>query len=488
MTKPGSGDHPSRAVLRPGFAHELGRLVTGRTGRGGSGATQAEVRHDTVTPIDDEGTSAQRRPSSARPNPPDRAGPGAAEPETLTGEYGSLGVVRTLTPAAARRIAIAAQGLARPRPLHVPTTRDLQRVVDTVGLVQIDSVNVLARSHYLPFFARLGPYDPGLLDRMRDRAPRRLVEYWAHEASLMPPSTWPLMEHPRMRRALDGSWGGMRQVAVDHPDLVSAVLTEVGSGRPRTARELEAALGHQRDGDRVEWGWNWSLVKKALEHLFWAGAITSAGRTSQFERRYAALERVVPKGDSLTWLDAGARPSEQEAYDELTRISARAMGVSTEADLADYFRLERVHVRSAIARLVATGELEPVRVEGWAADAWLHVGARLPRAVRARALLSPFDSMVWCRPRLERIFDFHYRIEIYTPAVKRVHGYYVLPFLLGDRMVGRVDLKADRAAGALLARQVTWEPGRGGVEDRQELAEELEQMATWLGLPEVIIA
>lgn len=429
-TKPGSDDHPSRAVLRPGFAHESGQVVGG-------------VRQ-------------------------------------------SGSVTRTLTPGAARRIAIAAQGLARPRPQHGPTTRDLQRVVDTVGLVQIDSVNVLARSQYLPFFSRLGPYDTGLLDRMRDRAPRRLVEYWAHEASLMPPSTWPLMEHPRMRRALDGSWGGMQQVAGEHPEVVAAVRAEVRGGRPRTTRELEAALGHTREGEREHWGWNWSVAKHALEYLFWAGEISSAGRTTQFERRYAALERVVPPADAHVWLDPAARPSEPDAYVELVRISGLAMGVATESDLADYFRLELRHVRPAIDTLEQTGALEPVAVQGWSRPAWLHVDARRPRAVQARALLSPFDSMVWCRPRLERLFDFHYRIEIYTPAAKRVHGYYVLPFLLGDDLIGRVDLKADRSAGVLLARQVTWEPGRGGVDDARELGEELRQMATWLGLTDVV--
>lgn len=189
-----------------------------------------------------------------------------------------------LTPGAARRIALAAQGLADPRPDRRIGTRDLQRVVNRVGLVQIDSVNVLARSHYLPFFSRLGTYDTALLDRMRDRAPRRVVEYWAHEASLMPPSTWPLMEHPRMRRA-DDSWGGMQRVAREHPDVVAAVLAEVEAGRPRTAREIEAALGHDRTQEREHWGWNWSLVKSALEHLFWGGRISSAGRTRQFERQ-----------------------------------------------------------------------------------------------------------------------------------------------------------------------------------------------------------
>lgn len=386
----------------------------------------------------------------------------------------------------ARRIALAAQGFARPRPDRPVTIRDLQRVVDTVGLVQVDSVNVLTRSQYLPFFSRLGPYDPALLDRMRDRAPRRLVEYWAHEASLMPPSTWPLMEHPRMRRATDGSWGGIQRVAREQPELVAAVFEEVVSGRPRTPREIEADLGHDRERTKEHWGWNWSQTKLALEHLFWAGRISSVGRTAQFERRYAALERVVPKGDAPAWLDPSARPSAEEAYTELVRIAATAMGVATEADLADYFRLERVHVRPAIARLEAVGELEPVRVEGWTKDAWVHTSARRPRQVSARALVSPFDSLVWRRPRIEALFDFHYRLEIYTPAHKRVHGYYVLPFLLGEELVGRIDLKADRAAGALLARKVSWEPGRGGAEDRRELAEELGHMATWLGLTEVV--
>lgn len=194
----------------------------------------------------------------------------------------------------------------------------------------------------------------------------------------------------------------------------------------------------------------------------------------------------MPKGESGAWLDPRTRPGEPETYLELVRISARAMGVATEADLADYFRLRRDRVRPAIAELERIGELEPVDVRGWAQPAWLHAEARRPRAVHARAVLSPFDSMVWCRPRVERLFDFHYRIEIYTPAEQRVHGYYVLPFLLGEALVGRVDLKADRSAGTLLARQVTWEPGRGGADDRRELAQELAQMAGWLGLGEVV--
>lgn len=383
---------------------------------------------------------------------------------------------------AARRLAVAAQGLDRPRPAREVTTRDLGRVLATVGLVQIDSVNVLTRSHYLPFWSRLGPYDTALLDRMRDRAPRRMVEYWAHEASLLPPSTWPLMEHPRMRRAAEDSWGGMQHVARQHPELVAAVRQEVVSGPPRTARQVEAALEHERDLQRDDWGWNWSLVKNALEHLFWTGEITSAGRTAQFERRYAALSRVLPAGQLADWHERERRPSAEDAYLELVRISTRALGVADLASIADYFRIKQVHARAAVDRLVAEGELETVAVEGWRAPAYLHTSARRPRAVHGRALLSPFDSMVWHRPRVEALFDFRYRLEIYTPAAQRVHGYYVLPFLLGDVLVGRVDLKADRAAGVLRVQQLTWEPGRGGAVDRAELEAELDLLAGWLAL------
>ncbi|MBD3784468.1 MAG: YcaQ family DNA glycosylase, partial [Micrococcales bacterium] len=226
-----------------------------------------------------------------------------------------------LTRPAARRIALAAQGFARPRPAD-PTVRDLQRVVDTVGVVQIDSVNVLVRSQYLPFFSRLGPYDPALLDTARDRAPRRVVEYWAHEASLVPPSTWPLLDF-RMRRAREDAWGGMVRVARDHPDLVAAVLAEVTAGRPMTSREVEVALAHDLPRERDQWGWNWSLVKNALEHLFWSGELSSAGRTPQFERRYAAPARVLPPALRAQALDPAARPPDDEAFRRLVEISAR---------------------------------------------------------------------------------------------------------------------------------------------------------------------
>ena len=385
-----------------------------------------------------------------------------------------------LSTRAARRIALAAQGFARPRPPQ-PGTRDVQRVVDTVAVVQIDSVNVVVRSQYLPFFSRLGPYDRRLVDRARDVAPRRVVEYWAHEASLVPPSIWPLLDF-RMRRAREDAWGGMRRVARDHPDLVAAVLAEVARRGPLTSREVEIALEHDLPREREEWGWNWSLVKTALEHLFWSGEVSSAGRTTQFERRYALPSRVLPPALRGPALDIAARPSEDEAFRRLVEISARAHGVGSEQCLRDYFRLAPEQARPAIASLVADGTLLPATIEGWHRPVYLHRDARRPRRVTARALLSPFDSLVWQRDRTRAIFGFDFRLEIYVPEAQRVHGYYVLPFLLGEDLVARVDLKSDRAAGVLRVRNCTWETGRGGPEDRAELDAELTQLATWLDL------
>ena len=390
-----------------------------------------------------------------------------------------------LTAGQARRVAVAAQGLGA-RPTGEPTVRHLQRVVDTVAVLQIDSVNVLSRSHYLPVFSRLGPYDRGLLDRASGRAPRRLVEYWAHEASFISPSTHLLLRH-RMQRAEQEAWGGMVAAARSDPGLVEAVLAEVGRRGPLTAQELERALGHDHPRERGNWGWNWSATKRVLEFLFWSGKITSAGRTSQFERRYALPERVLPRDATESPV-----PPEADAVRELIRIAARAHGVATLGCLRDYFRLGADQARRAVAELVDGGELVPVRVDGWDRPAYLHERARIPRRVSARALLSPFDSLVWYRDRTEALFGFRYRIEIYTPVAKRVHGYYVLPFLLDDRLVGRVDLKADRPGRRLLVQAAWGEHGTGpGLPDQArvatELAAELADLARWLDLDDVVV-
>lgn len=395
----------------------------------------------------------------------------------------------SLTVAQARRCALAAQGFgAAYRPRGRVERGHLRRVVDRLALIQIDSVNVVTRSQYLPFYSRLGRYDPALLDGLRDGGGvrRHVVEYWAHEASLVALPLWPLFGF-RMRRAHDEAWDGMQRVARDHPDLVSAVRAEVVARGPLTARALEAALEHDLPRRRDHWGWNWSLVKAALEHLFWAGEITSAGRTSQFERRYAALDRVLPP-EILARGPFGADPvPEEEAFVALMEIAARAHGVGTEQCLRDYMRLSPAQARPALATLVARGTLVPARIEGWNRPAYLHHEARLPRRVEARALLSPFDSLVWQRDRARALFDFDYRLEIYVPAAQRVHGYYVLPFLLGDRLLGRVDLKADRAAGVLQVQAVHWEAGalQARPDAPEQLADELREFAAFLGLGEV---
>jgi len=379
--------------------------------------------------------------------------------------------MQSLSTAQARRITLAAQGFMDP-PHDPPTMRTLARTVARTGVLQIDSVNVLARAHYMPLYSRMGPYDVDLLHRAAGRSPRRLVEYWAHVAAFMPVELWPAMQH-RMRRyrANGHEWAVLRH----NPGLVDSLVDEVRFDGPKTARDLDDGLPRTK----VHWGWNWSETKKALEYLFAVGDLAVSHRNSQFERVYDLPERVIPRA-----ILEQPEPTDDEARLELVRRAARSHGVASTRELADYYRMGVVATQRAVDQLVGAGELVPVQVEGARGKAYLHVDARLPRKAHARALLSPFDPIVWHRDRTEHLFDFFYRIEIYVPEGRRVHGYYVLPFLLGDRIVARVDLKADRAAGALMVKGAYAESG-APPETAAELAAELHDLAHWLGLSSV---
>ncbi len=387
----------------------------------------------------------------------------------------------TLSLRDARRIALAAQGLAAARPEVDLTERPLRRAIGRLGLLQLDSVSVLVRAHYLPLFARLGAYDRGLLDRLagHDGRPpppsrRRLFEYWAHEASLLPVELQPLLRW-RMVRAEqgDGVWRGLARFARERPEVVARVEAEVAARGPLGVSDLG------EPGQRTGPWWGWNEGKAALEWLFWTGRLSAAGRRG-FERLYDLPERVLPRAV----LNAPA-PDEPDAQRELLRRAAAALGIATAADLKDYFRLPAGSIAAGLGELVEAGELQPVRVDGWRQPAWLAKGARRPRAARAAALLAPFDPLIWERARTERLFGFSYRIEIYTPAARRRYGYYVLPFLIGDRLVARVDLKADRAAGRLLVRAAHAEPATEPGAVAEALAAELGLMAGWLGLERV---
>jgi hypothetical protein len=384
-------------------------------------------------------------------------------------------MAETISLAAARRIALAAQGFASPRPAGRIGDAQLRRATGRLHLHQIDSVNVLARAHYLPLFSRLGDYPRERLDAAAWGRKRRLFEYWAHEASLLPLELHPLLRW-RMERADrgEGMWRHIRAFAGERRPEAMAVLGRIRAEGPMAASDLKEAKG------RSGW-WEWSDAKTALEWLFWAGHVTTATRRGSFERVYDLSERVIP-AEVL----ALPTPSKEDAQRALIERSAAALGIATAADLRDYFRV-KPEATPRIGELVEEGVLLPVRVEGWRQPAFLHRDARRPRRIGAAALLVPFDPLIWERSRVERLFGLRYRIEIYTPPEKRVHGYYVLLFLCGETLAARVDLKADRQAGLLRVQSAWGEPG-APADAPERLAAELELMTRWLGLERVAVA
>jgi uncharacterized protein len=383
-------------------------------------------------------------------------------------------VPETLSKAQARRIALAAQGFTDPRiglQGRRVDRRHVHRVLDRVDLVQIDSINVCVRSQEMPLFSRLGPHPRDLWHRMGQA--HEVFEYWAHEASLLPVDHWPLL---RWSMETGRMWGGSRSIAATRPDYVEAVFDEVVARGPITAGQLSDP------GTKKAGMWERSDGKRALEYLFGIGRITGRRDPNTFARLYDTVERSIPA-------EVLARPvlSEADGRRALVERAARANGIATERCLTDYHRLNGPKTRPHIAELVEEGRLIPVRVEGWDRPTYLHVDATLPRWVRARALLTPFDSLVWERRRLEELFDFFYRIEIYVKPEDRVHGYYVMPFLLGDRLVARVDLKADRPGRTLRVQSAFREAGTVEVDVAEALAAELALMAGWLGLEQVAV-
>lgn len=379
----------------------------------------------------------------------------------------------------ARRIALAAQRFGVDAPPRVSASH-IRGLIDRLGAIQIDSVNVLVRSQFLPAFSRFGVYDRALLERVAYKRPRRVFEYWGHEASYLPLDSFPLMRWrmERSRKGL-GVWSGVARVGLHRRDLVERVRETIAHRGPMSASDFESLSGEVRVPKRGQGWWSWDDTKRAVEYLFWTGEITPLKRRSSFERVYDLTEHVIPHDVLATHVE------EEDAFAQLVDRAARALGIATESDLRDYFRLPLAASKRAVAQLAERGQLVPVNVEGWKQQAYMHAEARVPRRIETSALVSPFDSLVWNRERTKRLFDFHYRIEIYTPSHKRVHGYYVLPYLIDDALVARVDLKADRASGVLLVHAVHYEPGVDRRAVRARLSEDLQSMARWLELERV---
>jgi uncharacterized protein len=398
----------------------------------------------------------------------------------VVGGSGEDGGVTTLTPAQARRIAVAAQGFAEPKPRGAVTRAHLRRLISRIQVLQLDSVSVAVRAHYAPVFSRLGPYDRDVLDRAAwshsARSPRLLVEYWAHEAALMAVDDWPLLRW-RMREYTHGRW--RTEVVKKRQRLADDIVATVTEHGPLTAGQIEAHVGEEHRGKKGPW-WDRSDTKWVTEALFSAGVLTTDTRVG-FARHYDLVENVLPPEVVAREVD------DEEAVRELTVRAATALGVGTETDIRDYFRLSPKLAKPAIAKLVADGELEPVEIDGWSAPAYLRAGQTVPRRDRGTALLCPFDPLIFFRPRVQRLFDFHYRIEIYVPAPKRQFGYYVWPFLLDGDLVGRVDLKAERTRDALHVVGAFAEPEQDKSRVAKALAAELRTMANWLGLAEVTV-
>ena len=385
-----------------------------------------------------------------------------------------------LSSAQARRVAVAAQGFHEPRPSGPVTRAHLRRLIGRIQVLQLDSVSVAVRAHYAPMFSRLGLYDRDLLDAAAwshsARSPRLLVEYWAHEAALMAVEDWPLLRW-RMREYTGGRWGV--DVVEKNPRLVDDVVSAVAELGPSTAGQIEAHLESGIRRGKGTW-WNRSDTKWVAEALFASGVLTTAHRIG-FARHYDLVERVLPAEVVTREVD------DAEAIRALTLRAATALGVATEADIRDYFRLRPDQSKPAVADLVAVGELEPVDVDGWTGPAYLRAGQSVPRVDRGTALLCPFDPLIFFRPRIERLFGFHYRIEIYTPAAKRQYGYYVWPLLLDGELVARADLKAERSAGVLQVVGAFVEPGQDTRRVAAAMAAQLQTMAGWLGLGTVAV-